>query len=233
MMFLSTALVKVIPLKRPPRSLEEQLEAPAALRIREIQDRLQNIRPSVHSASYFVSEISRSINAGLLLSAVVLSATLLEVWLRALLVNQISVTTGRVDFAKIDRELEGPDSNGKGRMFPRIVDELVLRGVLLEHEKGWLIGFYKAVRIPLAHGISGRLLGQVGPAMGGTDVLEWEIHRGDPKTAEFFDEFLNDPWRRGRSLEDFIDAQAADILNGVVEFLAKYPLEERSSRPRP
>lgn len=198
-----------------PRPIEQQIRHAKAKRFRRIQQDFNAVRPGGRSASFFIAEISRSIDAGLLLSAIVLSTTLLELWLRELLGNQVSsrnaIITGQASPARIDRELEGSDEIGRGHMFAEIADDLYRYGVINLREINWLNSFYRSIRVPFHHGLTGRLVYR-------------EVMGGDEETASVLDELLNDPKNRSRQLEDFVDDRAGDILDGVVKFLLNHPL---------
>ncbi|WP_096702235.1 hypothetical protein [Magnetospirillum sp. 15-1] len=198
-----------------PRPIEQQLSTAEAKRFRRIQQDFKAIRPGGRSASFFIAEISRSIDAGLLLSAIILSGTLLELWFRDLLVIQVSkrnaAITGRADLIIIDKEIEGAGGADRGHEFSKIVDDLCRYGVIDSAEKVELNNFYRSIRVPFHHGLSGRLVSH-------------SVLGDDEDMTLFLDELINDPNSRSRQLEDFVDNMAVDILDGVVKFLANHPL---------
>lgn len=110
------------------RSLEEQFEPERASRLRLIEEAFLALRVSGRVSSYYLSEISRAIDCGMQLAAIQLATTLLEIWLRDLLVIR-EATCNPVKskhellwlMAKIDREIEGVDD---GLRFGHLVTKL-------------------------------------------------------------------------------------------------------------
>lgn len=70
----------------PTRSLEEQFEPKRANCLRLIKEAFLALRVNGRVFSYYLPEISRAIDRGMLLAAIHLATTLLEIWLRDLLV---------------------------------------------------------------------------------------------------------------------------------------------------
>ena len=146
----------------PTRSLEEQFEPEQANRLRLIEEAFLALRVSGRVSSYYLLEIARAIDRGMLLAAIQLATTLLEIWVRDLLVirkaTQYPIKSKhelRWRMTKIDREIEGVD---RGLQFINLVLELHALEVIDKHEASWLKKTYKRLRNPLHHGISGRIV---------------------------------------------------------------------------
>ena len=68
------------------RSLEEQFEPKVAERLRLVSEAFLALRVHGRVSNYYLLEIARTIDHGMLLAAIELATTLLEIWLRDLLV---------------------------------------------------------------------------------------------------------------------------------------------------
>lgn len=169
------------------RSLEEQFKPERANRLRLIEGAFLALRVSGRVSNYYLLEISRAIDRGMLLAAIHLASTLLEIWLRDLLVirkaTQNSVKSKHELcwlITKIDREIEGV--NG-GLRFGELVRELRTLEVIDENEASWLKETYKQLRNPLHHGISGRI---VDPDFEGREMLNTPKSKEEMFLASIF-----------------------------------------------
>lgn len=206
----------------PTRSLEEQFEPERANRLRLIEEAFLALRVSGRVSGYYLSEISRAIDRGMLLAAIQLATTLLEIWLRDLLVirkvtqNTIKSTHElRWLMTKIDREIEGIDN---GSRFADLIRELQTLEVIDEGEVSWLKETYKQLRNPLHHGISGRI---VDPEFAQREMLN------EPKNKEgmfLASIFASAPDRRINQFEEFVDHEIEQHLEGIVNFLAAHQI---------
>jgi hypothetical protein len=204
------------------RSLEDQLEPAIAQRLRIVQAALLSFRIEPRTSSYYLFEIGRALDVGMLLAALELSTTLLEIWVRDLLVIR-KVTQHKITsrhqlsllLTKIDREIEGTE---RGLGFSQIVKELGELEVLEKPEVDWLNSVYGKIRNSLHHGLSGRL---IDPEMEHRDLLD----APDSKEAMFVTAaFFSSPTKRRDVFEEFIDTQATIILEQIVNFLAEHPI---------
>lgn len=204
------------------RSLEDQLEPAIAQRLRIVQAALLSFRIEQRTSSYYLFEIGRALDGGMLLAALELSTTLLEIWVRDLLVIR-KVTQHKITsrhqlswlLTKIDREIEGTE---RGTGFPRIVKELRELEVLEDSEVDWLNSVYGKIRNSLHHGLSGRL---IDPEMEHRDLLDTP---GSKEAMFLAGIFCSSPTRRRDEFEEFIDKQATVVLEQIVNFLAAHPI---------
>lgn len=206
----------------PTRSLEEQFEPDQASRLRLIEEAFLSLRVSGRVSNYYLLEISRAIDRGMLLAAIQLATTLLEIWLRDLLVirkaTQAAVTSKhelRWLMTRIDRESEGIETGAK---FGDLLKELYTLGVLTDEEVSWLKNTYKQVRNPLHHGISGRI---VDPELQQREMLNEPKNKEEMFLASLF---ASAPDRRISRFEEFIDREVAQHLEGIVNFLAAHQI---------
>jgi hypothetical protein len=140
------------------RSLEEQFEPEIAGRLRLIIEAFLALRVSGLVSNYYLYEIARAIDRGMLLAAITLATTLLEIWLRDLLVIRkttqdtcASFVEVRLRMTKYDRELEGTE---RGPGFADLVIQLRALDVVDSGEVDWLNETYRKLRTPLHHGLS-------------------------------------------------------------------------------
>lgn len=200
------------------RPLEEQLDHSLVQRLRVVQIALSSLRVGKRVSSYYIFEIERAIEAGMLLAVFELSTTLLEVWVRDLLVirkvMQKGVTSKKqlaMELANIDQELEGIE---RGPNFLTIVTELRKLDVLDDDEINWLRNDYQKTRNNIHHGLSGRLLS---PNNENSKILAEIL--GSPILRG-----ASNPTKRLREFEDFIDEQAILFLEELVNFLANHQI---------
>jgi hypothetical protein len=204
------------------RSLEEQFEPEVAARLRLVSEAFLALRVSGRVSNYYLLEIARAIDHGMLLAAIELATTLLEIWLRDLLVirkaTQVPATSShelRWRMTKHDREIEGTK---RGAGFAAMVEELRQFEVLDDEETAWLKETYEKIRTPFHHGISGRI---VDPTLEHGDLL----NDPDTKEAMFLATILaSAPDRRINQFEEFVDHQVGTHLEGIVNFLAAHQI---------
>jgi hypothetical protein len=185
------------------RSLEKRVGPDVATQFRLVATALHALSPNGRVSKIYIREICEAIDVGLVLSAMTLSMALLEIWLRDLLVLEISKRTGK-DLASVDRDVE----SGKRFLFDKIIDALMSYEVLNSTECEFLKNQYKKFRIPLHHGISGRLLDGEQPFDFG----------GDLGLA------ISSPKNRANDFEDFAFLECLEIMREVVNFLGRHQI---------
>ncbi len=205
------------------RSLEEQLEAEHCKKLRVIQASFESIRIQGRVSSYYIMEISRCIDRGMLLAAIELCTTLVEIWLRDLLVIRkatadlsINREQYRLLITKYDREIEG--SNKRGLSSHKIINQLTELDVLNAKEVEWLYSLFNKVRNPLHHGLTGKLLD---PEYHSQDLVESATSKEAILLAEVFG---SSPEKRLSCFEEFLDREAIGILEETLNFLANHDL---------
>lgn len=205
------------------RSLEQQLEAKHCKKLRVIQASFESLRIRGRVSSYYIMEISRCIDRGMLLAAIELSTTLVEIWLRDLLVVRKASTDLSIDkyqyrllITKYDREIEG--SKERGLSSHIIISQLTELDVLNSKEVEWLQSFFNKVRNPLHHGLTGKFLD---PEYHSQDLVDSATSKEEILLAEVFG---NSPEKRLSCFEEFLDREAIGILEGTLNFLANHAL---------
>lgn len=207
----------------PTRSLEEQFEPVKASRLRLVNEAFLALRVSGRVSNYYLLEISRAIDCGMLLAAIELATTLLEIWLRDLLVirkatqNPVkSIHELRWLMTKHDREIEGVK---RGAGFSEIIKELRLLDVIDDKEITWLKETYEQLRNPLHHGISGRI---VNPEFQHGEMLNEPKNKEEMFLASMF--IASAPDKRINRFETFVDHETGDHLEKIVNFLAAHQI---------
>lgn len=207
------------------RSLEEQFEPEHACRLRLIEEAFLSLRVSGRVSNYYLLEISRAIDRGMLLAAIQLATTLLEIWLRDLLVIRKATEAAvaskhelRWLMTKLDREIEGIE---RGWDFGDLLNELHALQVLTDEEVSWLRSTYKHIRTPFHHGISGRI---VNSELQQREMLNEPENEGEMFLASII---ASAPDQRINCFEEFIDHEVTQHLEGIVNFLAAHQIPSR------
>jgi hypothetical protein len=188
------------------RPLEQQFEAETVTKIRLLIEAFRALDVPAGPGRYYMSEIARSLEAGLLLAAIELSASLLELVVRELVARlqeqnadphqefgpYFGASTRRLDL-EYDRRL----------MFTQLLDKLESSSVVKSEDAALVRKFYKETRIPLHHGLPGRYVSgsQASPSNDLIAVLSVaSLH----------------------SFEEALEQRAIKELDCVVNFIAAY-----------
>ena len=189
--------------------------------MRIAQAALLSLRVDGRASSYYLFEIARAIDCGMLLAAIMLSTTLLELWVRDLLVVrkvcQHKVTSRHESnwlLTKIDRELEGLE---RGAQFSQMARQLHELEVINAQELAWLQATQRRIRNTLHHGLTGRLLNPE-PAQ---DLLQAPSSKEAMLLASIW---CSLPTDRLDQFETLLDREVPALLEDVVNFLAAHPL---------
>lgn len=199
------------------RTIYHRVDEPIATRFVVVAEALYSLRCKGRASRIYIKEIVEAIYLGLLLAAIDLSTTLIELWIRDLLViERLKQSTYRSkrellnQLAKIDQEIEGVKN---GMSFRKMCEELKDLESITSPEFDWLLSFYETVRTPFHHGISGRI---VNSSNRHTDFLNYAELLGGY--------FRPKPHRRADNLENSIYDLALPVLENVVNFLAAHPV---------
>lgn len=158
------------------RSLDEQFEAPKASKIRRIAEQFRSVANVGGGIRYFALEVVQCLQAGLLLSALHVASSLLELSVRKLLINRLFAEKRSSDdegpmlnelLNDVEHEIEDREQLG----FQAIVDKLKSLSVIEEEEAEKLKTFYSDVRIPIQHGITRRFVREERNLKGEEDPL--------------------------------------------------------------
>lgn len=192
------------------RGLANRVEPEIAQRLYIVREALLALKVDSRASRIYINEIADAIDCGLLLAAIDLATALVEIWVRDLLVIRKVTLVELKDkrklsalISRIDKEIEGIE---RGQMFGSMCRELLALDVIDARELNWLEELYKRIRIPLHHGVSGRI---VDTDNNGCDLL--------PDTASDVDLLFGlfsakPPHRRADSFEDFLYSEVPGLL---------------------
>lgn len=203
-------------------NLYRRMDEPSANRLHIMSLALLELRTDGRASRVYINEIAAAIENGLLLAAIELSTTLLEIWIRDLLVvykvRQVGVQSKielRYLLTKIDREIEGIK---RGVMFEGMCKQLLILRAIEQCEHDKLVSIYKEIRIPLHHGISGRLIEPTGENL---DRFSTAKTKEEMLLASIVE---SAPHRRADHFEDYIDASIVQILEDIVDFITAHQI---------
>lgn len=194
------------------RPLEEQFTKQTLLRIRKLQADLDSL-PYVEGAGrYYSKELKNALEAGLLLASLHLAASLLEIFVRDLLIFNTAKQTNDSKKQILDElEIYYEDSTKpKQWFFSNIVDELQNQRIISDLDAKNVKAYYQDIRIPIHHGLTRRFL---------------RGHKSQIMKSESFDIsemlFLGRTLR-GHSLEELLEQRGISLVMKVVVFMKKY-----------
>jgi hypothetical protein len=192
------------------RPLEEQFEERTVQRVRALQADLMASRYDSGPGGFYIKELSRSLETGLLLASLHLATSFLESFVRDLLmytlVDGLSSGASRVELAKLEKRLE--DSTDPQWSFARIVSELQKSGVVDSSDGEAIKNYYKVVRIPIHHGLIRRFVRSHGE------------RKEDIDSVDVFDMlFGRVKWH---SFEQRLEEEGLDLIETAVAFVRKY-----------
>jgi hypothetical protein len=190
------------------RPLEEQFARRKVKLIRVIQAEFQSIPYHFPIERYFAKELNGCLEAGLLLAAIGIAASLLEIFARNLLIEALTnaQTANDKSAREIINQIERVIEDDRPRhVFALIIKTLKEMTIIEESDAENIENFYKDIRIPIHHGITRRFV------------------RGSRHKTE--DEWLTlylDIEFRFHRIEDVIENDSIKHLKTVAEFIRKY-----------
>jgi hypothetical protein len=140
------------------RPLEKQFEPVKAARLKRLVERLSQFSFPPGASRYYGLELASCIEAGALLAALVVGSSLLELYVRALVVNYAS--RARLSETPKHKSLESALEENRKIGFGKLVDNLVLAGLFEKSDGESAKELYKNIRIPLLHGLPRRFVHQ-------------------------------------------------------------------------
>ena len=196
------------------RPLGEQFQKRIVRRIRAIQRDLDAIPFQGGAGRLYVKELKCALEAGLLLASLHLAATLLELFVRELLIYHTAKKTdsphegviGIIDGLEVHYE----DATNPQWSFQRMVDELQSQGVVKGPEAESIKTYYQTIRIPIHHGLTRRFLR-------GHKQSSAKLDESDLLEILFFSRI-----GRGHELEDRLEGQGIDLIMSVIAFMKKH-----------
>ena len=194
--------------------LSDQFEPETVEKIRELQKRLDQYPIHDGAGILYAKELSLSLEAGLLLSSTHLSSTLLEVFLRDLLLyinldqsdNYAPSTLKKNDIEEIRLE----DSKKPQYSFYKILSEVSNHLDIEKQLYDDIIDFYNNIRIPLSHGLSRRFLR--GERVDDPSIIE---------SYDFFEMIAGSRLLRFHNLDRTIEENALGIVDRVISITEK------------
>ena len=198
------------------RPLEEQFEKPTIRRIRALQADLDSLPFRSGAGRFYATELKYALEAGLLLASLHLAASLLELFVRDLLIFSVANKTGADTKQKTlsnldDLERYYEDAAEPQWSFAKIVDELQSQGVVSSSDAEDVKGYYKTIRIPIHHGLTRRFL------------RGHRVSSSESSSADMFDEFLLfGRILRAHALEERLEDKGTRLIKKVVAFVKKY-----------
>lgn len=139
-------------MRREIRPLEDQFEAETVGRIRAAADRASALQMPDGVSRYYRSELVQLLEAGTLLGALHVAASLLEIAIRGAIVERASSASAGA--ADLEAALEARRDLG----FSQLVGALCDVGLFDGDDGKRAVKFYQEVRIPVHHGLPNRFV---------------------------------------------------------------------------
>ncbi|MDX1765015.1 MAG: hypothetical protein R3231_11905 [bacterium] len=190
------------------RPLEKQFEPEKVAEIRALIDGYQALRLELHGGlgGYLISGISRSLETGILLGALSLSFSLLEMFVHDLVIrqDQEKMQDDNHDHETVLKLFPGHEP----LPFENYIAEFVGRGLIKQEEGDLILGIYKQTAIPLHHSLSRRIGRFSRTLLIGQENL--------------LDRFLSHNFAEVHHFEDVIEDHAIESMNVILSFISKY-----------
>lgn len=195
-----------------PRPLEAQFEGKKVTAIRKLESSYAKLPFRGGAARYYSQEVARSLDSGLLLAALTVASSMLELFVRDLLIATRFHDNSPDDDMAACRMLDDIERALDERIneldFQAMVEELADRDQidLLDAER--ITDFSRSVRVPLHRGMTRSILVNSGNSPVGTE---------DPLACLFFGRI-----GRFHRFEEIVEEEALRYLKTIVAFVAKY-----------
>lgn len=198
------------------RPLQEQFEPETVDRIGKLKIAFQSLPFQGEPARYLTREIVGCLEAGLLLAAVQVALSLLEMFFRELLVVVLfkekydeDIPSAHLLLDRIRQQIE--DGRSPRYDLYLILDQLTKRGIVEKRDAGGIKTLYKNVRIPIHHGLTRRFV---------------KLSMGSSGNEELEQLFLS--LARFQQFDEMIEDRSLGHLEAVVSFVGKYSDDEVS-----
>ena len=199
------------------RPLKEQFAKRTVLRIRSLQDDLDALPFREGAGRVYVKELIYALEAGLLLAALHLATSLLELFVRDLLINSTALKSASYQKNKmgvLDKlEVYYEDTTKPQWSFSMIVDELRSQRVISSSDAKNIKTYYQTIRIPIHHSLTRRFIR-------GHKKPDLEIDPSDIIEILMFGREI-----RVKRLEDQLENEGINLVKQVVVFMKKYSLK--------
>ena len=195
------------------RNLDEQFDPPTVLMIRSLQEKISSIGFVGGVGRIYAKELINSLESGLFLASLHLSSSLLEVFVRDLLIlgyakdsNTEKEFNNKLNI--VEKYIE--DNKKPLWSFSKMADELHKYNVINELELKKLKLFYNTTRTPILHGLSKRFM---------------RFH-GEKLISEYLDPKLY----RGHSFEEEIENNSLKWIGFAVRFMEKHQIYKSNKK---
>jgi len=132
------------------RKLNEQFEPKTVSRIRALQADTSSLPFKDGAGGYYAKELIYSLEAGLFLASLNLASSLLELFVRDLLIY-VSSSNNKVNARELNiMEKQYEDQDKPMWTFARLIDELRRRKIIEKLDADNIKSFYKKIRIPFS-----------------------------------------------------------------------------------
>lgn len=138
------------------RPLNEQFEPDKAAALQSFAGRLRLLRYPPGASRYYGLELATCIESGAIAAALIVASALLELHVRALVVN--FATRARRPRSRTEESLERQLENRRDMGFAKLLDHLVEVDLFRADDAARAKVLYSKIRIPLLHGLPSRFV---------------------------------------------------------------------------
>ena len=138
------------------RGFEEQFEKDRIDQIRRLLQRIDSFSLPKGVSHYYAVDLSLCLQAGALLGALQVAASLLEIFVRETVVEQVSKTYP--DSERVSGSFQEKLEQKRNVGFKQLVVELSNAGIISTTDAQIASQFYDDVRIPIHHGLPARFV---------------------------------------------------------------------------
>jgi hypothetical protein len=136
------------------RRLEDQFEGRTVIKIRELLQRVESLNTPRGVSRYYRVDLSLCLEAGALLGALHVAASLLEITVREMVITYAQEALSGNMKVNLQKELEENRHLG----FKTLVDKLTAVELFDSRDADLAKQFYNDIRIPIHHGLSQRFV---------------------------------------------------------------------------
>ena len=193
------------------RPLEDQFEPAKVAEIKALKKEYDALRRTLHgdSAGYMISGISRCLETGILLGALSLAFSFLDMFVHDLAI-QVARETDHGDGADPADGLAARLARQEMLPFERYMDAFMRRGVVREEDCREILSIYRNIGIPLHHILSRGVGAYSRPLVLGRDNLLDRFLARSLGVAEV------------HRIEEIIEDYATQCLGRIVRFVRTY-----------
>jgi DNA-binding transcriptional regulator YbjK len=174
-----------------PRPIEQQFDLTTVQQIRQLTERARRLRSTVPkgATSYYFAELVITLEAGALLASMHIAATILELFVRALIVDRVSAVDMEKKYSLDSLTYQEKLEENRGLGFGKMLDHLASVGLFSSEDVELAKQYYQEVRTPLAHGLLERFIN--GRPTEQTNIMRL-FKRGGFTSSSFFEDAVED-----------------------------------------